>query len=224
MDEVELRKTLVECIPDAVFKRNGQILYSGIDTVRPGEFYFVGLNPAKDDSNRPLCDLPLNRQNWSAYTQQCWTHSHCDATCPRIGKAPHQRRVQRIMAELGLTPEKTFATNLIFVESRKGEDIRPEIRDDGLFDIFWRVHIKLLSAVRPKYIFCLGNQEGLSAFSLVRKKALATGQERTTAKFKSFGGVFYLADGSTLRPKVIGVHHPSYPMDPEGLRDWISQS
>jgi len=223
MDEIELRKTLVECIPDAIFKRNGQILYSGIDTVCPGEFYIVGLNPAKDGTNPRLCDVPLNRQHWSAYTQQCWRHSNCGASCADVGRAPHQKRVQKIMFELGITPERTFAANLVFVESRSSEDIKREIKDGGLFDIFWRVHAKLLSEIRAKCILCLGNQADLSAFSLVRKKAAAIGYERKTEKFKSFVGAFHLPDGLTLRTKVIGVHHPSYPMNPEGLRDWMSQ-
>jgi hypothetical protein len=45
------------------------------------------------------------------------------------------------MSELGLVPEKTFATNLIFVESRNVAEIKTEIRNDGLFDHCWRVHV-----------------------------------------------------------------------------------
>src|SRR5579871_5616125 len=131
MKDTELRQVLADCLPDNILERHGQILYSGIDTLRPAEFYFVGFNPAEDDSNLPLRSVPLNRRRWSAYTQQCWYHPHCDPTvCPDFKMRPHQRRVQGIMRELGLQPEETFATNLIFVESRSAK----EIYDIGLFE------------------------------------------------------------------------------------------
>src|ERR1035441_10064151 len=139
MTDTELRRLLTESLGDVFLQRNGQILYSGIDTLRPGDFYFVGFNPAADGTNPRLCEVPLDRQHWSAYTQQCWKHKHEEsAVCSDAGRAPHQRRVQGIMAELGLQAEETFAANLIFVESRNTEKIKEEIRN-GLFETCWQV-------------------------------------------------------------------------------------
>jgi hypothetical protein len=218
MTDTELRELLTECLPDAVLKSDGQILYSGIDTLKPGSFYFVGFNPAADGTNPLLCDVPLDRKQWSAYTQQCWTHKHCDLNvCPKVGKKPHQLRVQAIMSELGLRSETTFATNLIFVESRNAK----QIYDDVLFEACWRVHKKMLAEIKPKYIVCFGNGESLSAFSLVRRKADSREKEARNREFKSFVGTFCLGDRFNLTAKVIGLRHPSYPMSPRGLRDFV---
>jgi len=221
MTDIELRKVLAECLPENTLKRNGQILYSGIETLRPAKFYFVGFNPAEDDSNLPLCSVPLNRRRWSAYTQQCWYHPRCDPTvCPDFKMRPHQQRVQGIMRELGAIPEETFATNLIFVESRSAR----EIYDPALFEICWRVHKKMLAVVKPQFVVCLGNGERLSAFSLVRRKADYREKNAACRTFKSFVGTFHLDNGLELTANVVGVHHPSYPMSPNGLQHWVSQN
>jgi hypothetical protein len=124
------------------------------------------------------------------------------------------------MSELGLKPEETFATNLIFVESQNAK----EIYDPVLFEACWRVQKKMLAEVRPKYIVCLGNGESLSAFSLVRRKADSRVKETGCQQFKSFVGGFHLDGGLDLTAKVIGVRHPSYPMSAKGLRGWVLQN
>lgn len=230
MTDTELRRLLTEPLGDVFLQRNGQILYSGIDTLRPGDFYFVGFNPAADGTNPRLCEVPLDRQHWSAYTQQCWKHKHEEsAVCSDAGRAPHQRRVQGIMAELGLQAEETFAANLIFVESRNTEEIKEEIRN-GLFETCWQVHQKMLAVVRPKYIVCLGNGESDSAFSFVREKAADIKEEKLSKEkvgryvaFKTFVGKFELDDGLDLAAKVIGVLHPSRWKCPHVLREWVLQ-
>ena len=218
MKDIDLQRILLECLPADVLNSKGQILYSGMDTMRPARFYFVGFNPAKDDSNLSLRNVPLNRKCWSAYTQQCWYHANCDQIiCPDFTMRPHQRRVQSIMRELRVQPEQTFATNLIFVESYSAK----EIYDPALFDACWRVHKKMLAVVRPQFIICLGNGERLSAFSLVRSKADRSVEEGKHQKFKRFLGVFAMDDGLELTITVVGVRHPSYPMSPDGLREWL---
>jgi hypothetical protein len=222
MTDTELKTIIEKHLSVDTLKQWGQILYSGIDTLRSsGGFYFIGFNPAKDGTNPRLCDIPLGRRNWSAYTQQCWTHRDCDPTvCQRTGKSQHQMRVQRIMAELGLKPEKTFATNLIFVES---ENVN-KIKRDPLFKTYlescWQVHRKMLAEIRPHYIVCLGNGKTESAFSLLRERAEHIQNERASLAFKSFAAEFDLADG-VLLTKVIGVRHPSRPMNPQNLRCFV---
>jgi hypothetical protein len=110
MTDTELKKILVECLSADVLNQRGQILYSGIDTLRPGKFYFIGFNPKRDGTNPILCNEQLDRKDWSAYTRQCWTHPHqdCPPGCRKIGNADLQKRVQGIMSELGLRAEMTF--------------------------------------------------------------------------------------------------------------------
>ena len=132
MKDTGLKQLLTEYLPDEILEKKGQILYSGIDTLRPGRFYFLGLNPRTDDANVVLSHERLDRTDWSAYTQQCWRHKDCNPECPKFAEDGHQKNVQRIMCELGIKPEQTFATNLIFVESRNTQ----ELVTDPLFQAY----------------------------------------------------------------------------------------
>jgi hypothetical protein len=224
MNEDELRAFLSTCLGHLMTTRTGEILYSGIDTLRKGEFYFLGFNPADDGTNPTLCKLPLGMTNWSAYTQQCWDHNCCGAfICQnqRGGANQHQKRVIRIMNELKLRPEETFATNLMFGESATAQ----ELDVDNLLDPCWRVHQRFLAIVRPTFIVCLGNGEPAngthSTFSLVRDQATESTPVTTQGHHKRFVGTFDLgAWGPELRVTVLGVRHPSWPMNPTGLREF----
>jgi hypothetical protein len=232
MTETELKQLLKESLPDEILKgRAGQILYSGIDTLRAGKFYFIGFNPAADDTNHPLQEMRLPDKNWSAYTCQCWMDKgQCDPkTCSRTGEEKHQKNVQRIMCELGIKPEETFATNLIFVESRGIKEIKADPLFETYLEACWRVHRKMLAEVNPDYIVCLGNKKGKreSTFSFFQEQAFRTENylqeftSRDSRYRKRFDGTFKLDDSHTLEAKVVGVKHPSYPMSPRGLRDFI---
>jgi hypothetical protein len=222
MREAELKAILANCLGDLLHRERGQILYSGIDTLKPGDFYFLGFNPAKDGTNPALSALPFDRHKWSAYVDQCW---YCGSPtgCRKAGERLHQRQVRRTMKEdLRLIPEETFATNLIFVESHTAK----EIYSESLREICWGVHKKLLAKIRPKCIVCLGNGEDLSAFSVLRKiakdKTETKTQPASNGTFKGFAGTFDLGDGNPLKPKVVGVRHPSRPMKTTGLRNFIA--
>jgi hypothetical protein len=207
-------------------RERGQILYSGIDTLRPGPFYFLGFNPAKDGTNPLLSDVRLDRTEWSAYTKQCWycplSPRGCANGCAKAGKKPHQKQVVRIMSELELVPEKTFATNLIFVESKTTAEM--VIHDSRLLDSCWCVHQKMLAVVKPSYIVCLGNGEKpiVSVFRTLGGIAHDQKEMRASGRFKSFVGTFHLNEAPPLTATVIGVPHPSYPpWNSTGLRGFI---
>lgn len=230
MTDTELRKILIERLPDEILNRGGQILYSGIDTVRRGDFYFLGFNPAADGTNAPLGDMRIEDKNWSAYTCQCWMcKGKCDPrTCPKRGGAKHQKNVKQIMSQLGLDPKETFSTNFLFVES---DDV-PKLKKERFFrdhvDACWHVHKTLLAVVRPTYIVCLGNGKWDSAYSLVREKADDKSSERygeerigRCVAFKSFAAKFELDCGKPLETTVVGLLHPSYWQCPAGLARFI---
>lgn len=238
MTEAELRKILLASLPDELLRLCGQILYSGIDTLaRTESYYFLGFNPAADKTNPVLRDLmrvdsELGRMKWSAYTEQCWMcEGMCDpATCSRTGESKHQKNVQRIMCELGLKPEGTFATNLVFVESRDIRNLKTDLRLDfeGCVAACWQVHKRLLAEIRPKFIVCLGNGKGKrqSAFGFLREKAMRP--KNFPDEFaddpryrKKFVATFDLGGGDALETTVVGVKHPSYQMSPRGLRAFI---
>jgi hypothetical protein len=229
MTEGELRQLLIECLSEQIRSQwKGQVLYSGIDTIKRGPFYFLGLNPRSDSANVFLCDEPLNRTHWSAYTQQCWRHPDCNRDrCPGFRLDDHQQRVQNVMRELRIEPEKTFATNFIFVESEDTE----RLKKDPLFNVYkekcWQVNKRLLATVKPEYIICLGNDKADSAFSYLyweatRKDNLKVqGTHRDLTYRKRFDATFTLDDGDSLRARVIGIKHPSYPMSAQALNDFI---
>jgi hypothetical protein len=219
MTGTELQYFLTETLGDTMNKK-GQALYSGLETLTKGEYYFLGFNPAADGTNPLLRDLPFERKNWSAYAHQCWTCGS-ERNCRDHDRELHQRQVLGIMNELKRPPEETFATNLIFVESKKSKDIY----SSEICKLFWPVHKRFLGVVRPEYIVCLGYSDYGSSFSVVRGKAARKGKIETegrgVGRWKRFEAVFDVGDGSPLETMVIGVWHPSYQIKFEGLRDFL---
>jgi len=190
MDEDALKAVLERYLADHLC-RSGQVLYSGIDTLRPGRYYFLAFNPAADGTNPRLRDVPLGRTEWSAYVDQCW---HCDSDRrDDCGHPPtrHQARLAGIMAALGRDPRGTFATNLFFVESRTAEDLNV----GELWNPHWAVHREMLAVVVPERIVCIGNGEELSAFALLREAAGRVEQEEQQDRLKGFVGTFDLGRG-----------------------------
>ena len=216
MDEQQLRHVLQDCLGGRFTTVMGQILYSGIDTLTTGDYYFLGFNPAADGTNRILSQTALNANRWSAYIDQCWTCGE-HRGCKQHRRKPHQNRVQAIMEALEQDPWKTFASNVIFAESATAR----ELDRADLFEPCWCVHQHLLAIVKPKCIVCLGNGEQLSAFSLVRQKAENRTQERSLGRLKSFRGTFALGPKDTLYATVVGVPHPSRWNGASGLREFV---
>jgi hypothetical protein len=215
VNETELRGILELHIGDSLAKK-GQVLYSGIETLARGKFYFIGFNPAIDLSNRPLGTIPLGKTNWSAYRDQCWTCGEWNA-CKPHGQKRHQKQAIKIMAELGVAqPEKVFATNLVFEESAGIDDVYALDR----LHRYWAVHRHLLAEVRPEIIVCFGKQEPRSAFGYLCRVAQRHDPVRTGGGFKRFSGTFDLGHGEPLTATVIGVRHPSYPSRVDGLREF----
>src|SRR5713226_2247497 len=105
MDENALRAILERCLADYFTCRKGQILYSGVDTLVPGRFYFLGFNPAADGTNPLLCNVRLGMLHWSAYVDQCWRCPLPDRRECQHSLKRHQRQVVGVMTELGLCPQ-----------------------------------------------------------------------------------------------------------------------
>jgi uracil-DNA glycosylase len=153
----------------------------------------------------------------------------CDPQiCPKTGDAKHQKNVKHIMSQLGLKPKETFATNLVFNESKNVSKLKEEPVFRDHVDACWLAHKKLLAVVRPTYIVCLGNGKRDSAYSLVREKADEKSGERFSDErigrgwaFKKFVGKFRLDCGESLEATVVGVLHPSYWQCPPGLVRFI---
>lgn len=231
MNEKELQSLVNDNLEGYLDKR-GLILYCGFEknwekTDGP-TYYFTGFNPRPDPSSRPLRKIPQllgSMQNWSAYRDACW-QKRCRSNrggqwtgCPTLVLDKHQKLVLQMMSVLGLNPEKTFSTNLIFVESGTPQDLL-NIPFFPLLDVpsfphlwagCWRIHQEFLAEVKPDYVICLGNGDDLSAFSLLHEKAenrtpIIDAENNAHSRFRRFSGTL---GGRPV--KVVGVPHPSRP-------------
>jgi hypothetical protein len=209
MLEEELRERLRKHL-GARLSARGWLLYSGLDTLAGGRYYFMGFNPAKDPANEPLDSIPIPDENWSAYTQQCWRCEKARCKCEPIRFKPHQRRVTEFMLQLRpLRPERIFSTNAIFVES---ESVLTLSDREMLWNECWPIHEWMLSIVRPKWIVCLGNHEEASSYSLLRgrcKSCVPVGDCTDFRKGKVFKGSLPISNHESLDVHVLGLPHPS---------------
>jgi hypothetical protein len=135
-------------LPRSILDRSGEFLYSGVQTLRPGPIYLLGLNPGGDPKRHPdtvrdrLNELPHRR--WNSYLVGWGGRDP--------GTHPLQRSVRWLASELGVTLEDVCASNLIFVRS-------PDERSSGFPDTAhkcWPVHLAILEVVRPRLVVTFG--------------------------------------------------------------------
>jgi hypothetical protein len=221
----EIRAWVQQNLVEGLADKSGSVLYSGIDTLRPGPFYLMGLNPggAPAEGTSSIASSIHERRAWSAYTQDCWI-TGCDeqAPCSHIARgqrAPHQERVRTLVAALGVEPETIFATNAIFARSKDEASLKSQVEGMGSWDWWgrcWPVHQQFLREIRPRWIITLGKGYGTSAFSFLMHVAKVK-----RARVRAFGddserdGRWFVADlplddGTMLPVRVLGMPHPSY--------------
>jgi hypothetical protein len=133
-----------------VLDRSGRVLYSSVDTLKPGDLYLLGLNPGPDRDGIDGRDIAENlerlpRESTNCYLDGCWDPG-------RPGQDKLQRRVVWLLDSLGYDPRGICASNLIFMRSAGEHDCGyPQSAD-----ICWPVHRRILSIVKPKMILCFG--------------------------------------------------------------------
>jgi hypothetical protein len=196
-------------------KRPGSVLYNGWNTLCPNRgLYIMGFNPGgnPDQINRSVKDSLHDHKlmgDFSSYQDQCW-YNKCQEDCKKEGHCGHklhQKRVRSLAKILGCDNIRdVFAANAIFIRSEKQNDLDEQKR---LFDNCWPIHQMFLSIVQPATILCLGNGEESSSFSLLRQKLAPSKMHQ--GPVKAFMGEILLPDRSSIRSRVIGVRHPSYP-------------
>lgn len=227
----DVRALVHQNLKDGLPGKSGSVLYSGIDTLRPGPFYLMGLNPggAPTEGTSSIASSIHERRNWSAYTQDCWV-TGCDevAACRHISPsgrveskhlAPHQKRVRKVVEALGAEPETIFATNAIFARSKDEASLKAQADDMRSWDWWkacWPIHQRFLCEVRPRWIVTLGKGYGTSAFSfLMDVSNVKRGQVRAFGDDSAQDGRWFtadlpLGDGTKLAVRVLGMPHPSY--------------
>jgi hypothetical protein len=133
---------------------SGTILYSSCETLKPGDYYFLGVNPGgspeetKETIQSTLEELGGTYKN--AYLDQCWCGKEGCVGCCR----PLQKRFKFLFQDvLEVCPRIVCATNLIFQRSRvEGELKKPR----ELSERCWPVHDVILKIIQPRAIITFG--------------------------------------------------------------------
>ena len=190
-----------------------------LKTLRAGDLYFLGLNPGGDsskeydDESSPGYSEEEKRKNWCEYTDAIWQEN---------GKKTNlQRRVPEVLGFiLGELDEKqvikdVFSTNMYFFRSPKGG----VLESYGEGGDCLKYHKTFLEIVKPKIIICCGNGEDLSAYSILRRRAveenlciaISSEEKKRTYNKVFFLKWFFLAETSWGRSKtlVLGIPHLS---------------
>lgn len=221
-------------------EKSGSVLYSGIDTLRPGPFYLMGLNPggAPTEGTSSIATSIDEHRVWSAYTRDCWvpdcaepapcSHLDPDGRVKEAHLARHQRHVGKLISALGLKPEEIFATNAIFARSKDEATLKAQADEMRSWD-WWRacrpVHQQFLREVRPRWIITLGKGYGTSAFAFLMDEAkVRRSQVRSFGDDSETDGRWFVADlplgdGTILPVRVLGMPHPSYYAIRDGLAE-----
>ncbi len=142
----------------------GTVLYSGLDTLRCGNFYLMGYNPGGSDDVQGTIGASLESLNvtGNAWVRENWGRNNIPSQL--------QKRVHAVFRELGADLDKTLSTNAIFVRSNDAG--RLDNPWALWWDHCWPVHQVFLRLVRPKVIVCLGNP---STLELLRTPVKAIG-------------------------------------------------
>jgi hypothetical protein len=224
---------VLECaLGSELSRRSGGVMLSGVDTLRPGSAYIMGLNPGGNPAapgyERSIFDSIHDRRDFSCYTDECWQSKcagpagQCEHLNGRKVKAEflvkHQRNAIAIATALGLDITDIFSANAIFARSTRLATLKEQTGHDleEWWAACWKVHQQFLAIVRPKVIISLGYGTNSSAFGLLWREAKQPEYRRIGEHSRrggwTFDAEFPLPNGSKLSTAIIGVPHPSYMM------------
>jgi hypothetical protein len=156
---------------ESILDKSGTILYSSCETLKPGKYYFLGLNPGGSEEDtktigQSLDDLELGRSTNNAYLDQDWSSEFRKYG---VGGHPLQQNYKHLFEDLQEKPDSVCASNLIFSRSigEKGAGGRERA------ELCWPVHESILGIVRPAAIIAFGRQP----FNFIREKLSGTAPE-----------------------------------------------
>jgi hypothetical protein len=205
-----VKKSFMEQGLSEFTQRSGSVLYSGLHTLKKGDYYIMGLNPGGKDGPS-LLDSIRNSASWdlqtSAYQEKNWRENSTDLV-------PHQRRVHKIAELLGSKVWNIFSANAIFIRSRDAGGIAGT-EFSKLEEACFSVHKYFLSIVQPKAIICLGNGCKLSSFSILQsrfKHGLVQFIDKENMDYrhgKYFDAKISVRNCETFKCRVVGIPHPS---------------
>lgn len=137
-----------------ILDESGTILYSSCATLKPGKYYFLGLNPGGTDTGTNTIRKSLGNLGTltdCAYLDEDWGS---DSRSYSKGCHPLQKNFKGLFETLGEDPRVVCASNLIFSRSI-GEKGAGGIERAKLC---WPVHEMILEIVSPAAIITFGRQ------------------------------------------------------------------
>lgn len=148
---------------EPILDLSGKILYSSVDTLRPGRVYLLGHNPGgspitKASQTIRLCLDALPWKMTNDYFDESWKNRP-------VGASFLQLRVKWLLQNLGLNPLEVAASNLIFPRSVAAA----ESRFAEFSEICWPVHERILGIVAPALVIVFGNSAA-SPYAFIRRK------------------------------------------------------
>jgi hypothetical protein len=157
-------------IPSSVLEKSGAAFYSGRAAFSTrSSLYILGLNPGgspqvqANDTVEKHTEKVLNgRHEWSEYQDEAWLDGY------EPGRSGMQPRVVRLLERLGLDPQKTPASNVVFVRSARERDIASTF--DEVAELCWPFHRAVISRLGVRVVLCFGKRAG----NFVCKKLNAT--------------------------------------------------
>jgi hypothetical protein len=136
-------------------KESGRILYSSIETLRPGAVYILGHNPGGSPVNQSaetikssITSLPTKKINY--YLDETW---FTDKRSYSKGLAPLQQRIVWLLQQLGLNLREVAASNLIFARSADAASIQFK----RYANLCWPVHERIINIIKPRMVIVFGN-------------------------------------------------------------------
>jgi hypothetical protein len=160
-DQLSYERNIAAVVREArelrtILNRSGAILYSSCETLKPGKYYFLGLNPGGSEADKhtiqqSLDELVIGTSTKNAYLDEDWSSDRrsYDKECH-----PLQKNFKCLFQALGENPRDVCASNLIF--KRSPDEQGAEYPD--LAELCWPVHKAILEIVRPSAIITFGFQ------------------------------------------------------------------
>ena len=198
--------------------RSGALLYSGNETIKKGDWYFLGSNPGgheeKFEKEQTVkSQLLKSDSTFNEYFDGEWV-SKWKEICPP-GQQHHQVNIKNLFVDLGVDLKNTLSTNLCFVRSSMENTYKGSRSRDN--ELCWSIHEHILSVVAPKYILANGS----TARNFIKKKilqvnprALVDEEKKLTENLKctmTIGSLFLRESGVTLKNiKLFSVPHLGY--------------
>jgi hypothetical protein len=129
---------------------SGGVLYSGVETLKSGPIYLLGLNPGGSEGSTLKDSLDNSRRGHNAYLDEEWCPG---GTWRPKGQATLQRRVQHLCLMMGRDTRAVPASNLAFTQS-----VRVDTHDDfpAAVRASLPVHELFLQAIQPRFLMTFG--------------------------------------------------------------------